>query len=138
MLPDGMRVFEKAGVNDSTKQWARKEIQVYHFLQRQNYPFIPQMFAHNHNETGLVLEALTSLLVNVHRAGLDVTRAAGDRLNADARHWMAGFWLKATATPIWPGGPAHVRDVQLQSVLTAWKLAGISSGLPEQTGKRTG
>ena len=261
-LSDGTRAFVKVGVNDLTKQWARKEIEVYRFLQRHTYPFIPQLVAHNHDETSFALEALTpedgwnwsdewteerlaktleamdvlaailpegtgkdftggemlnetddgwqplhdsqelqhtllnklrsvgcsdianaldfaaeaarsaifvfrkdtfvhfdvradnapwlalrqavrlvdwnwtqlgdrridlaALLVHVHKAGLDVTRAAGDRLNADALHWMAGFWMKAAATPIWPGGPAHLRDVQLQSAITAWKLAGIS------------
>ncbi len=45
---------------------------------------------------------------------------------SDALHWMTGFWFKAAATPIWPGGPAHLRDVQLQSAITARKLAGIS------------
>jgi hypothetical protein len=73
---------------------------------------------------------LAALLVDVHQAGLDVTQAAGDRLNADALHWLTGFWFKAAATPIWPGGPAHLRDFQLQSAMTAWKLARISSGSP--------
>jgi thiamine kinase-like enzyme len=261
-LSYGTRAFVKVGVNDLTKQWARKEIEVYRFLQCHTYPFIPQILAHNHDETSFALEALTpedgwnwsdewteerlaktleamdvlaailpegtckdftggemlnetddgwqplhdsqelqhtllnqlrsvgcsdianvlnfaaeversaifdfrkdtfvhydvradnapwhalrqvvklvdwnwtqlgdrridlaALLVHVHKAGLDVTRTAGDRLNSDALHWMAGFWMKAAATPIWPGGPAHLRDVQLQSAITAWKLAGIS------------
>lgn len=265
-LLDGRQAFVKVGVNDDTKQWARKEIAVYRFLQRQNYPFIPQLFAHNHDETGFALEALApedgwnwsnewtqerlaitleamdalatiqpggtdkdafgsemlnetddgwqplkaskelqhtllnklrsagysditkaldfdaeaersstflfrkdtlvhydvradnapwharrqvvrlvdwnwtqfgdrridlaALLIDVHQSGLDVMRVAGDRLNADALHWLIGFWFKAAATPIWPGGPAHLRDLQLQSAMTAWKLAGISSGSP--------
>jgi len=261
-LLDGTRAFVKVGVNDPTKKWARKEIEVYRFLQRYTYPFIPQLLAHTNNETSFALEALTpedgwnwsdewteerlaktleamdvlaaiqpggtdkdffgsemlnetddgwhplkdskelqhtllnklrsadcsdianaldfsaeaersatflfrkdtlvhydvradnspwnalrqrvrlvdwnwtqlgdrridlaAMLVDVHKAGLDVTRASGDRLNADALHWMTGFWFKAAATPIWPGGPAHLRDVQLQSAITARKLAGIS------------
>jgi hypothetical protein len=261
-LSDGMRAFVKVGVNDLTKQWARKEVEVYRFLQRQNYPFMPQLLAYNHDEISFALEALTpengwnwsdewteerlaktleamdvlaaiepggtakdffgvemlnetndgwhplndsnelqhtllnklrsagcseiataldfsaeaersatfsfrkdtlvhydvradnapwhalrqavrlvdwnwtqlgdrridlaALLVHVHQAGLDVTRAAGDRLDADALQWMAGFWLKAAATAIWPGGPVHLRDVQLQSAITALSLAGIS------------
>ncbi len=261
-LSDGMRAFVKVGVNDPTKKWAKKEVEVYRFLQRQNYPFIPQLLAHNNDETSFALEALTpedgwnwsdewteerlvktleamdvlaaiqpvgddkdffgiemlnetndgwqplkdskefqqtllsklrsagcsdianaldfsveaersanfpfrkdtlvhydvradnspwnarrqavrlvdwnwtqlgdrridlaALLVHVHQAGLDVTRASGDRLHADALHWMTGFWFQAAATPIWPGGPAHLRDVQLQSAMTALKLAGIS------------
>jgi hypothetical protein len=36
-LSDGKRAFVKVGVNDPTKQWAKKEVEVYHFLQRQNY-----------------------------------------------------------------------------------------------------
>jgi len=261
-LSDGMRAFVKVGVNDLTKQWAKKEVEVYRFLQRQNYPFTPQLLAYNNDETSFALEALTpadgwnwsdewtekrfaktleavddlaaiqpggndkdcfsvemlnetndgwqplkeskelqytllnklrsagcsdlanaldfsveaersatfsfrkdtlvhydvradnspwhalhqavrlvdwnwtqlgdrridlaALLVHVHQTGLDVTRASSDRLDADALHWMAGFWLKAAATPIWPGGPAHLRDVQLQSAITALLLAGIS------------
>ncbi len=261
-LSDGMRAFVKVGVNDPTKQWARKEVEVYRFLQRQNYSFIPQLLAYNNDETSFALEALTpadgwnwsdewteerfvktleamdvlaaiqpgghdkdffgiemlnetndgwqplkdsqefqqtlrsrlrsagcsdianaldfsveaersahfsfrkdtlvhydvradnspwnalrqavrvvdwnwtqlgdrridlaALLVHVHQAGLDVTRASGNRLHADALHWLAGFWFQAAATPIWPGGPAHLRDVQLQSAITALKLAAIS------------
>ena len=261
-LSDGRPAFVKVGVNDPTKQWAKKEIAVYRFLQRHNYPFIPQLLAYDNDETSFALEALTpedgwnwsgewtqerfattleamdvlaaiqpkgpdkdvfgsemlketddgwqplkeskelqhtllnklrsadgsglantldfsveaersaafrfrketlvhydvradnapwnalrrvvrfvdwnwtqlgdrridlaALLVHVHKAGFDVTRAAGDRLNADALQWLTGFWLKAAATPIWPGGPAHLRDMQLQSALIAWKLAGIS------------
>lgn len=261
-LSDGTRAFVKVGINDPTKNWAKKEVEVYRFLQRQNYPFIPQLFAHNHDQTGFALEALipedgwnwsdewteerlaktleamdvlaaiqlvgtdrdvfgnemlketddgwqplkaskelqhtllnklrsaggsdlanaldfaveaersanflfqkdslvhydvradnspwkarwqavrlvdwnwtqlgdrridlAGLLVHVHQTGLDVTRAAGDRLNADALHWLTGFWLKAAATPIWPGGPAHLRDIQLRSAMTALSLARIS------------
>jgi Ser/Thr protein kinase RdoA (MazF antagonist) len=261
-LSDGRRVFVKVGVNDPTKQWAKKEVEVYRFLQRQNYPFIPQLLAYNNDETSFALEALmpedgwnwsdewtqerfvktleamdvlaaiepvggdkdffgietlketddgwqplkdskefqqtlrsrlrsagcsdianvldfaaeaersanfpfqketlvhydvradnapwhalrqavrlvdwnwiqlgdrridlAALLVHVHQAGFDVTRASGNRLHADALHWLAGFWLKAAVTPIWPGGPAHLRDVQLRSAITALKLAAIS------------
>lgn len=261
-LLDGMQVFMKVGVNASTKEWARKEIGVYRFLQRHAYPFVPRLFAHNYEETGFALEALTpgdgwnwsddwteerlartleamdalaaiqpdgadreyfgnemlnetndgwqplyaseelqytlleklqstncndiasvlnfsaeaerganflfqrdvlvhydvradnspwnasqqavklvdwnwtqlgdrridlaALLVHVHKAGLNVTRSAGDRLDADALHWMAGFWFKAAATPIWPGGPTHLRDFQLQSAVIAWRLATLS------------
>src|SRR6266699_2967501 len=58
-LSDGMRAFVKVGVNDPTKQWARKEIEVYRFLQRYTYLFIPQLLAHTNNETSFALEALT-------------------------------------------------------------------------------
>lgn len=58
-LSDGTRAFVKLGVNDPTKTWARKEIEVYRFLQRHTYPFIPQLLAHNNDETSFALEALT-------------------------------------------------------------------------------
>src|SRR6266702_8906836 len=58
-LLDGTRAFVKVGVNDPTKKWARKEIEVYRFLQRYTYPFIPQLLAHTNNETSFALEALT-------------------------------------------------------------------------------
>jgi len=58
-LSDGTRAFVKVGVNDPTKKWARKEIEEYRFLQRHTYPFIPQLLAHNNDETGFALEALT-------------------------------------------------------------------------------
>ncbi|HLZ14569.1 MAG TPA: aminoglycoside phosphotransferase family protein [Candidatus Saccharimonadales bacterium] len=67
---------------------------------------------------------VAAMLVHVHKAGMDVTKKNTSHLNADALHWMAGFWFKSAATPIWPGGPAHLRDMQLQSGITALELAG--------------
>lgn len=46
-----------------------------------------------------------------------------DRLDAGALHWMAGFWFKSAAKPIWEGGPEHLRDFQLLAGLTALDLA---------------
>lgn len=66
---------------------------------------------------------LSATLVSVHKNGLDVLANHRDRLDADALHWLAGFWLKSAATPIWPGGPEHLRDSQLQSGVTALGLA---------------
>jgi hypothetical protein len=66
---------------------------------------------------------VAAMLVHVHKTGWDVTEKHAPRLDADALHWMAGFWLKSAATPIWPGGPAHLRGMQLQSGITAFELA---------------
>lgn len=62
-------------------------------------------------------------LTHVQKSGLDISRSHAARLDPDALQWMAGFWFKAAATPIWPGGPEHLRDFQLQSALTALGLA---------------
>jgi hypothetical protein len=40
----------------------------------------------------------------------------------NALHWMAGFWFNAAATPIWDGGPEHLRDFQLLAGVTALRL----------------
>jgi thiamine kinase-like enzyme len=65
-----------------------------------------------------------AMLTHVQKAGLDVIASHGNRLDADALHWMAGFWLHAATTPIWPGGPIHLRHFQLQSAITALQLIG--------------
>lgn len=64
-----------------------------------------------------------AMLTHVQKAGLDILRSHKDRLDAGALQWMAGFWLKAAATPIWHGGPPHLRDFQLQAGLTALELS---------------
>lgn len=64
-----------------------------------------------------------AMLTHVHKAGLDVSQTQAARLDADALQWMAGFWFKAAATPIWQGGPEHLRDFQLQAGITAFGLA---------------
>ncbi len=66
---------------------------------------------------------LAALLTHVHKSGLDVLKECRNRLHSDALHWIAGFWLEAASKPIWLGGPAQLRDVQLQSGITALDLA---------------
>lgn len=64
-----------------------------------------------------------AMLVHVYKAGLDITKSCASRLDADALQWMAGFWFTSAATPIWPDGPAHLRDFQLEAGVTAFELA---------------
>lgn len=66
---------------------------------------------------------LSAMLVHVQDSGFDVLPHFADRLDAEALHWMAGFWLEAASKPIWPGGPEKLRDVQLRSGITALRLA---------------
>lgn len=66
---------------------------------------------------------LASTLVHTHIAGLDVVEACRDRLDADALHWMAGFWIQSASKPIWVGGPKHFRAKQLIAGVTALDLA---------------
>jgi thiamine kinase-like enzyme len=65
---------------------------------------------------------LAATLTYVQKSGFDILPKYADRLDADALHWMAGFWFKSAATPIWEGGPEHLRDFQLLSGLTALDL----------------
>lgn len=65
---------------------------------------------------------ISALLVNVQNSGLDVLPAYRSRLDSDGLHWIAGFWFKSAVTPIWPGGPEHLRDFQLHSGITALDL----------------
>jgi hypothetical protein len=58
VLPDGTRVFVKAGVDDTTRRWATKEIAVYRFLNKYSYPYIPRLAAWNDEQTSFALEAL--------------------------------------------------------------------------------
>jgi hypothetical protein len=59
-MPDRTKVFVKIGVDEETKRWAQKEIAIYMFLQKHDYPFIPKFLAHNYDRTGFALEALTA------------------------------------------------------------------------------
>lgn len=68
----------------------------------------------------------SALLTQVQKSGLDISKTQASRLDADALQWLAGFWFNAAATPIWEGGPEHLRDFQLESGATAYKLmAGL-------------
>ncbi len=57
-LPGQQEVFVKIGSDDLTKQWAHKEVLVYRFLQKHNFPFIPALLAVNGDETAFGLEPL--------------------------------------------------------------------------------
>lgn len=65
-----------------------------------------------------------AMLVHVQKSGFDVLPEQAARLDANALQWLAGFWFHAAASPIWPGGPAHLRDFQLRAGITAFELAG--------------
>jgi hypothetical protein len=66
---------------------------------------------------------LAASLTHIQNSGFDVLDGYSDRLDPEALHWMAGFWLHAASNPIWPGGPEKLRDTQLQAGLTALRLA---------------
>src|ERR1035438_3846363 len=59
-LPDYGEIFVKVGVDDLTKEWAKKEINTYKILQSHNYPFIPRFLTHNTDETGFAIEEIGS------------------------------------------------------------------------------
>jgi len=42
---------------------------------------------------------LAAMLTYVYRSGLDVLPTYANRLDADALHWIAGFWLHAATKP---------------------------------------
>ena len=75
-LADQTQVFVKIGTDNNTKAWARKEIEVYEFLQEQSFPYLPKLLAHNVDRTAFALEALAA------DAGWDWTDAwNSERLN---------------------------------------------------------
>lgn len=59
-LPDGTWVFVKKGIDPQTNMWTKKEVTMYQFLSRHNYPHIPKVLAVNSDQTGFVLEAITT------------------------------------------------------------------------------
>lgn len=59
-LADQTQIFVKIGTDDNTKAWARKEIEVYEFLQGQSFPHVPKLLAYNADRTAFALEALTA------------------------------------------------------------------------------
>lgn len=66
---------------------------------------------------------LAAMLTHVQNAGLNLLPDYTSRLDSDALHWMAGFWFNSATKPIWPGGPEHLRERQLEAGVTALKLA---------------
>jgi hypothetical protein len=87
VMPDGMKVFIKIGIDDETKHWTQKEITVYTFLQKHGYPFMPKLLACNPDKTGFALEALTpkdgwNWAENWDEARLSATLEAMDTLAA--------------------------------------------------------
>lgn len=61
-------------------------------------------------------------LTHVQKSGYDLPVEIVRQFSPDALHWIAGFWLNAASTPIWEGGPEHLRDLQLLSGVTALRL----------------
>jgi len=59
-MPDGTRVFVKMGVDDNTKKWIQREINMYELLQAYKFPFIPKLLTHNDEHTAIALEVLAS------------------------------------------------------------------------------
>ena len=66
---------------------------------------------------------LAAMLTHIQKSGFNVIPDFADRLDPEALHWMAGFWLKNASTPIYEGGPEKLRDTQLKAGITALKLA---------------
>jgi hypothetical protein len=65
---------------------------------------------------------VNALLVTVHKSGFDVTESFQTRLDGKALLWLANFWFKNAATPIWLGGNDKLRDLQLDAAITAYDL----------------
>ncbi len=57
-LPDARKLFVKIGHDDLTSEWAHREILVYRFLQRQDFPFMPALLAVNDSETAFAIQPL--------------------------------------------------------------------------------
>ena len=66
---------------------------------------------------------MAATLTHVYKSGFRLPAELVATLNPDALHWMAGFWFNAAVRPIWPGGPEHLRDMQLESAVIALELA---------------
>lgn len=69
---------------------------------------------------------IAALLVDVYKSGLNITDKFEHRLDNSALSWLANYWFKCAATPIWEGGDDHLRDVQLQSAIAAYELLNHS------------
>lgn len=264
-LGDGAEIFVKIGSDDLTKKWARKEIAVYRFLEKHNYPHSPRLLAVNSDESGFAIEAFTTeqgwdwednwddkrlevtlkaiqdladieldkselqlfgesnigqddngwkplldskekqehlmhklhgiaaedvakkidfpkdyersaafkfahdtlvhydiradncawnkatgqvrivdwnwsqlgdnsieyaaTLTAVQKSGFDLPKDLLDKLNSDALHRLSGYWFNSAVTPIWEGGPEHLRDFQLLFGVTSFRLASKTKKL---------
>ena len=58
-LDEGRTVFVKIGVNEHTRAWAQKEVQVYRRLRDLGYGFSPRLLSSAPDGTAFALEALT-------------------------------------------------------------------------------
>jgi hypothetical protein len=59
-MPDGMRVFVKIGVDETTNHWIQREINMYELLAAHFYPSVPKLLTYNDDHTAFALEALDS------------------------------------------------------------------------------
>lgn len=66
-----------------------------------------------------------AMFAHIQRSGFAVPHNYIAKLNPDALHWLAGFWFNAATTPIWEGGPAHLRDVQLAAGVAAFRFSRL-------------
>lgn len=66
---------------------------------------------------------LAALLAHVQKSGFNVLPKFADRLDPDALRWAAGLWLESGIRAIWEGGPEKLRELQLNSGITALRLA---------------
>jgi len=65
---------------------------------------------------------LAATATSIQKSGYNLPDELIKKLNKDALHWMAGFWFNAATTPIWSGGPEHLRELQLLGGVTALRL----------------
>jgi len=67
---------------------------------------------------------VNSMLVNAYKGGIDVVHEFRSRVDTDALAWLANYWFKSAATPIWNGGNDELRDFQLDSAVSAYEMLG--------------
>jgi hypothetical protein len=70
---------------------------------------------------------LGAMFAHIERSGYIIPDDYIDKLNPQALHWLAGFWFNAATTPIFEGGPPHLRDVQLAAGIAALRLSRLLS-----------
>ncbi len=78
---------------------------------------------------------LAAMLTHVQNAGFDLLPDYASRLDSDALHWMTGFWFNSATKPIWPGGPEHLRERQLEAAVTALRLSEKVSSQSDEVSK---